>query len=363
MKCREVRQAFVAYLDGEVMPSERTLIDAHLSGCEACARELRALTSGRTAVCGALKTMAAQASSSPQAWIHLQASLARETEKLEKRQNIALFQHKGDRPMRLRWRIALGTAGAVVLAAAVIAAVPTSRAAAGDFFADVFHMHQYAPMQLGYLPAGFESSPVYTSGMVAVGVGPVDAQSGQPADEVQSEQALYRNGDQFIFVKTANDKGAALPAGQAATVNGLPAVLVTGLSGTLDAAPDLPDGSENMTTSTVTGEAALAPVVPGSGSGPVIIQGAGGAVVVGGDAVITGPAAGMSTAGLSVSSGDTGGANTQFGGTPPEVAPTAYDNATSLTWVVDGTRVEIISNLPVDELIKIAEGLAPGISK
>ncbi len=34
-----------------------------------------------------------------------------------------------------------------------------------------------------------------------------------------------------------------------------------------------------------------------------------------------------------------------------------YKDANSLTWVVNGTRVEILSNLPVAELQKIAEGL------
>jgi hypothetical protein len=45
------------------------------------------------------------------------------------------------------------------------------------------------------------------------------------------------------------------------------------------------------------------------------------------------------------------------GGDAPEVPAVDYTNGSRLTWVVDGTRVEILSNLSVDELMKIAEGL------
>ena len=156
MKCREVRKAFVAYLDGEVMPSERTLIDAHLAGCDSCARELATLGSSRRTLAGSLKILAGQASPSPQAWIHLQARLAEEARSTEKTTRLL---RKGDRPMRTRWRIALGAAGALVLAVAMIAAVPTSRAAAGDFFADVFNIKTGPWATLTYLPQGFQTSP------------------------------------------------------------------------------------------------------------------------------------------------------------------------------------------------------------
>lgn len=44
MKCQEVNELLVAYLDNEVTPSERTLIQAHLAGCDACQEELAALS-------------------------------------------------------------------------------------------------------------------------------------------------------------------------------------------------------------------------------------------------------------------------------------------------------------------------------
>ncbi len=61
--------------------------------------------------------------------------------------------------------------------------------------------------------------------------------------------------------------------------------------------------------------------------------------------------------GISVSGGAPAGSATVIGGTPPDMPSITYKDAVALTWVVNGTRVEILSNLPVAELQKIAEGL------
>jgi hypothetical protein len=326
MKCREVRGALVAYLDGEVMPSERTLIDAHLGGCESCSRELATLGSSRSTLAGSLKTMAAQASPSPQAWIHLQASLAQQARSPEK---TTRFLRKGDRPIRLRWRIALGTAGAALLAVAVIAAVPTSRAAAGDFFADVFNIKTGPSANLTYLPQGFQTSPGAVVGSISVNT----------EDAKGTEEALYRNGDRFILVKTSSDDGSGLPSGEAAAVNGVKAVLQSGLSGTSDAAPAPPDGKTD-----------------GLGT----IQGAGSATVISGDTVITGVLGGdQEQGGIAVTPVSDVAPPATIGGQRIAMPPATftYKDANKLTWVVNGTRVEVLSNLSVKELQKIAEGL------
>jgi hypothetical protein len=358
MNCREVRKALVAYLDGEVMPSERTLIDAHLAGCKSCERELAALGSSRRQVAGSLKSVAAQAAPSPQARSQLQAKLAEESRDANKRTNPL---RKGDRPMKLRWRIALGAAGAMVLAAAVIAAVPTSRAAAGGFFAEVFHLQSGPSATLGYLPSGFKADAI-----ISAGSGSVNAQG---EDLRSQEQTLYQSGDQFVLVKTSNDKGEPLSQGKAAQVNGLAAVLSTGLSGSATVTPPELDATP------VPGSAAPATPV----SGPVNIVGSDGVTVVGGSGVIAGgsgvvsassnavapPSGGAGTSGgsetgessISVSVDSSGGPATVVAGEAPSLPAVAYKNGNKLTWVVNGTRVEILSNLPVDELMKIAEGL------
>lgn len=342
MKCREVRPALCAYLDGEVTSSERTLIDAHLSGCQECRREWAALSSRRGTLAGSLKSMGAQADPSPQAWIHLREAIAREPRPAT---NNTMLLLKGERPMKLRWRIALGAAGAVVLAAAVIAAVPSSRAAAGDLFAGVFHMHQYTPMDAGYLPAGFDVNPTAGSGMITVGS--LSASDGQPEDVVEAEQALYENGDQFIYIETAKGRDKDVPDGQATKVNGEDAVIVTGLTGTLSMEPLLPedarpDADAGMTVTT-------------AGDGPAFVTGEAGLSVSGGE---NAQPSTQVVGGVQVE----GGAEV-VGGLPPAVTPVQYENATSLTWIVDGTWVQIISNLPLDEIIKVAEGLVPGRSE
>lgn len=247
--------------------------------------------------------------------------------------------------MKLRWRIALGAAGAVVLAAAVIAAVPSSRAAAGDLFAGVFHMHQYTPMDAGYLPAGFDVNPTAGSGMITVGS--LSASDGQPEDVVEAEQALYENGDQFIYIETAKGRDKDVPDGQATKVNGEDAVIVTGLTGTLSMEPLLPedarpDADAGMTVTT-------------AGDGPAFVTGEAGLSVSGGE---NAQPSTQVVGGVQVE----GGAEV-VGGLPPAVTPVQYENATSLTWIVDGTWVQIISNLPLDEIIKVAEGLVPGRSE
>jgi hypothetical protein len=341
MKCREVKEALVAYLDGEVMPSERTLIEAHLAGCESCERELSALASSRSQVAGSLKTMAGQAGPSPQAWTQLQASLAKEAPRAELAGHA---KRKGGRSMKLRWRIALGSACALVLAAAVVAGVPSSRAAAGDFLANVFHIESSPVPTLAYLPAGFEPA-------ATVGSGSIEVAADQTQTAVrQQDQFLYQNGHQFVLIKLSKGDKDPLPQGTAAEVNGHAAILASGLSGTIDlnAEPPGPDGAKVEATS---GEATAACGEPGAppvggGEGPVTITGSGSAISVGGG-----------DTGLSVSGDFSNAPSVQAGGTAPTLPPIGYTDGNSLTWMVGGTRVEILSNLTDAELQKIATGM------
>ena len=78
MKCREVNELLVAYLDNEVTPSERTLIQAHLAECDFCRKKLAALSATQGRVSQSLQMRAAQAAPSPQAWNRLHARLAGE---------------------------------------------------------------------------------------------------------------------------------------------------------------------------------------------------------------------------------------------------------------------------------------------
>jgi hypothetical protein len=78
MNCRQTKELFPAYLDNEINPSERRLIQAHLAGCNACQRELALLSRTRNLVSQSLNIRAAQTAPSPQALSRLQARLADE---------------------------------------------------------------------------------------------------------------------------------------------------------------------------------------------------------------------------------------------------------------------------------------------
>ena len=117
MKCREARDLLVALSNDEVTRSERLLTQAHLAGCPACRAEFEALAEVRRRLTVGLKTRAAAAAPSPQAWSGIQG-------RLRPRTRIA--------PVR-RWlipasRLVSGALMAVVLFAASSALNPLTRA-------------------------------------------------------------------------------------------------------------------------------------------------------------------------------------------------------------------------------------------
>jgi type II secretory pathway pseudopilin PulG len=73
--CGQVQSLLLAYLDGEVTPSERALILAHLSGCTVCQQELNLLSTARSQVRSTLQRRASQAVPSREAWSRLEARL------------------------------------------------------------------------------------------------------------------------------------------------------------------------------------------------------------------------------------------------------------------------------------------------
>jgi len=75
MNCDEVQSLLLAYLDGEVTPSERALIRAHLSDCTVCQQELNLLSTARSRVRSALQRRASQALPSKEVWSRLEARL------------------------------------------------------------------------------------------------------------------------------------------------------------------------------------------------------------------------------------------------------------------------------------------------
>lgn len=293
MKCREVRMTLVAYLDGEVAPSERTAIDVHVARCSSCEKELAALGRTRIHIVDGMRRLASEAAPSKNAWTRLQAVMVNEGASSAR---AAVSKPIGRRALSRKWRVALVAMATVLLAGGVVAAVPSARSAAGEFLANILNLNSYrvTPTEAGYLPEGFDPVPVYQVGMVDVPSGGGEDISDDPgAQDTPTEQLLYRSADRFLFVRTSPDSGDPLPEGQATEVNGNDAVLITGLSGSVSPPEQL-----------------------------------------------------VADQGASVA-------------TDPRYSVT-YQDASVITWAQGGTRVEVLSNLPAEEVQKVAEGLVVG---
>lgn len=78
MKCKEVKELLLSYLDNEVTPEERGAIEAHLPSCFGCREELEALASTQRELRQAFEVITARASPSPYAWTALKQRLMRE---------------------------------------------------------------------------------------------------------------------------------------------------------------------------------------------------------------------------------------------------------------------------------------------
>jgi len=130
--CGQVQSLLVAYLDGEVNPSERALILAHLSDCTVCQQELNLLSKARSQVRAALQRRALQTAPAREAWSRLEARLTEAAQPSSKLS--AWFSRKapgvghasnqilGGVTLQKRW-IFSGLAGVIVLSALAILVV------------------------------------------------------------------------------------------------------------------------------------------------------------------------------------------------------------------------------------------------
>src|SRR5215510_7908399 len=92
MNCEQVQSLLVSYLDGEVTPSERTLIQTHLSTCTVCQQELSLLFTARSQVRSMLQRRTVHVAPSAEAWNRLEAKLT-EAERLSSKKE-AWFSSK-----------------------------------------------------------------------------------------------------------------------------------------------------------------------------------------------------------------------------------------------------------------------------
>jgi len=300
MNCHQSKELLLAYLDNEINPSERRLIQAHLAGCESCQRELVLLSQTRNLVSQSLNIRAAQTAPSPQALSLLQARLAGKARNPRLRliawlKRSAPFafraQSTSQGKLTMKTKFAYIALAMLLVIAATVAFVPPVRAQVAQFFAVIISSGPVDitdPNLPGYLPE-FDSGPIAGGG---------SAQSTDPGvGQIGQVEDIYQKGDQFlVFTKSDISNGdTTLPDGQATTINGQPGVLNTGLSGQYR--QDIPD-----TTGMV-----------------------------------------------------------DQNGNPVNIQPITidYTDANKLTWSVGNTKYEMLSNLSIEEMLKIAAELVP----
>jgi hypothetical protein len=82
MNCEQVQSLFVSYLNHETTPSERLMIQSHLSGCDLCRKETSLLAKTQGRIGPVLQRRAAQVAPASDAWQRLEATLAKEAQPL-----------------------------------------------------------------------------------------------------------------------------------------------------------------------------------------------------------------------------------------------------------------------------------------
>ncbi len=79
MKCEQVKKLLVAYLDGELAPAKRSLVELHLSTCQQCREELEILKRVQVELRQALSMETDEVSPPPELWEKLQQRLENTT--------------------------------------------------------------------------------------------------------------------------------------------------------------------------------------------------------------------------------------------------------------------------------------------
>lgn len=222
----------------------------------------------------------------------------------------------------MKTKFALSALAVLLVFAATVAFVPPVRAQVSEWFSITFQdpngsgsfgvagsePMSYQVMQPGYLPQILSNNTVH-------------------AWFGETSEVVYKADDQFLVItQTEAVDGESLPDGEAVMINGRTAVLNKGLSGTYQ------EGPEGMSKPFVElGTDQETPEDATHGGGIVTDQGNGTPQSIIVDQV--GPANDFITF--------------------------DYTDAAKLTFMIGNTKIEMLSNLSLDELLKIAESLIP----
>jgi len=356
MKCKEVRRLLVAYLDGELVPSEQEAIREHLVKCASCREELAEVAAARDQVGVALQAAADGVAPSPQAWDRLQARLAQEAPpKAWHKRLVPSVQRpkiiKKGSDLWMRRRAVVTTGLALLIAVCVVALVPPIRAQVGGTLATWFHFKwRGAEVEIGGPSLGF--TPIKPSYLPEG----LDQQGGVTTMNGQLLLSFFGQDDQFLIITEGKALDRRLPAGREVMVNGRKAVLLTGQSGTVEGV--IPPWERLPRRPSVNKEeiqlppACLEALAPQPGMEPApkelppeceeILEELGGVIV---EEDADGVLHAYKVEPVPVRVGK------------PEME---YENATKLIWYIDNTKIELLSNLSSEEeILKVAASMKP----
>lgn len=235
MKCREVLSRINAYLDNEVSPSEKKLIQAHLGTCQECQRELEALSNLQGSLRQHLKTRAAEVTPSLGAWSHLQAALPAKPPRRSPLNGLKMPLSLPGIP--LLGNLSLGKAAlALLIVLALITATPVVWAQVeswvgtwvsfsspdGKDFAAIGGFTAFTPYHAAYLPKGFHHS----------GTGTITGWPDYEAVELTYDK--HKSDQFFTILQSVGGEMVGLPVGEAVQVGGSPAVFIPGFASSSD---------------------------------------------------------------------------------------------------------------------------------
>lgn len=306
MNCKQAQKIMWEVLNSSVNEYEQFDLQSHLAQCKKCRAEFDDLIRIGNEVKRYFENEAESVALSSQVWNDLHAKMVSESQFRLQRMFTGFLRNRQTNDsitiggMTMKTKLALSFLSLLVILITMALFVPVVRGQVEKWFSwfrfddptgegsvSVPGEVSFVPLNPTYLPSGFKR--------MAVGLNPETASMTYWNSE--SQQILMI--DQYL----QNEK-EPLPEGQAITVLGQPAVLITGIGGKV-------------------GFMLLSPT-------PVAPQG------------LETPNPAES---LSLSPDST------------EIVP--YEDASQLVWYMGNIRIEMTSTLPLEELLKIAESLAP----
>jgi hypothetical protein len=226
MNCREVLPRIYAYLDEEISPSEKKLIQTHLATCQSCQQELESLNHLQNRLRQQLKARAAPAAPSPQAWSLVQAALPANLSKEPIQKKVSLPFSRPTLPFfgNLTFQKVV-LAFLILLALSVV--IPTVSANVvswvgtwfsfsspdGKNFSAIGGFTAFTPYHATYLPKGFKHSGIGTA-------------TGWPDYEALELTYDRKGGQFFTLLESKGGEAQGLPAGEDVYIGESPAVFI-----------------------------------------------------------------------------------------------------------------------------------------